>query len=457
MCYEISRMQATTPHIIGRSSHIISRKLLSPNALRIMYRLRDNGFTACLVGGAVRDILIGKVPKDFDIVTDATPEQIKRLFRNCRLVGRRFRLAHLHFKDEIIEVATFRASGSGSEPDEPDFSAEDEELAENSDRQDRHLLVNEDGMLLRDNLFGTPHEDAWRRDFTVNALSYDIATFAVHDYVGGIADLEARVIRTIGDPGSRFTEDPVRMLRAVRLSAQLGFTVEPHCWQALTEMAERITLASPARLFDELLKLFFSGAATVCYRLLEDGGLLAALLPDFHVWLQEHGDATVVQRLTWLDTRTAAGRATSPQLFLAAFFGEYLDTARLNGGAANAPYQVRLNAALAAFMQETADRVLITQRTLLKLREVLLLSSRLVQVPGRKPQNVIARPGFSDALEYLHLRGEGDRELAKSARWWERYAGDNVMPPVEKDIAATDEPRRRKRRPRRRKRPQKQD
>jgi poly(A) polymerase len=449
-------MHTNTHHIISRSSHNISRKLLSPNALRIMYRLRDNGFTARLVGGAVRDILIGRTPKDFDIVTDATPEQMKRLFRNCRLVGRRFRLAHLHFKDEIIEVATFRASGSGSEPDEPDFAAEDEETPESSGR-DRHLLVNEDGMLLRDNLFGTPHEDAWRRDFTVNALSYDIADFAVIDYVGGIADLEARIIRTIGDPWSRFTEDPVRMLRAVRLSAQLDFTIEKVCWQAMTEMADRITLASPARLFDELLKLFFSGAATVCYRLLETSGLLAALLPDFHAWLQENGDATVVRRLTWLDTRAANGRATSPQLFLAAFFGEYFDAVRLASIAENAPYQVRLDAALAAFMQETAERVLITQRTLMKLREVMLLGSRLVQVPGRKPQNVVARPGFLDALEYLHLRGESDRELARSARWWERYAGDNVMPPLEKTTAPPDEPRRRKRRPRRRRRPQQQE
>lgn len=418
-----------------------------------MYRLRDNGFTARLVGGAVRDLLVGRTPKDFDIVTDATPEQIKRLFRNCRLVGRRFRLAHLHFRDEIIEVATFRASGNGAEPDEPGFAAAEDELAEISEQQ-HHLLINEDGMLLRDNLFGTPHEDAWRRDFTINALSYDIADFSVIDYVGGIADLEARVIRTIGDPSCRFTEDPVRMLRAVRLSGQLGFAIENHSWQAMTALAENITQSAPARLFDELLKTLLSGAAVACYRLLADSGLLAALLPEFHAWQQEAGEEGVVSALQWLDERGASGKVTSPQLFMAVFFGAYIESGRLSALPPAVPYQARLDSSLAAFMQETSARIQIPQRTLMKLREVLLLASRLVQVPGRKPQNVIARPGFSDALEYLRRRGDSDRELAHSARWWERYAGDNVMPPVEKTTAPTAEPRRRKRRPRRRHRPQ---
>lgn len=445
-------MQAQTHHIIGRSSHNISRKLLSPNALKIMYRLRDNGFTARLVGGAVRDILIGRTPKDFDIVTDATPEQMKRLFRNCRLVGRRFRLAHLHFKDEIIEVATFRASGAGTDPDEADLPVEDEDLPVISDRRHHHLLIDDDGMLLRDNLFGTPQEDAWRRDFTINALSYDIADFAVIDYVGGLADLEQRVIRTIGEPSGRFTEDPVRMLRAVRQSAQLDFTIEKMSWQAMIEMADRVTLAAPARLFDELLKTFLSGVAGSCYRLLRKSGLLAALLPEFYDWLQEAGDDAVVSALKWLDERAASGKVTSPQLFMAMFFGSYLDSGRLPVPSAASPYQVRLDSALAVFMQETSGRIQIPQRTMMKLREVLLLSSRLVQVPGRKPQNIIARPGFLDAVEYLHLRAEHDRELAKSARWWERYAVDNVLPAVETADSAPAGETRRNRRPGRRRR-----
>lgn len=409
-----------------------------------MYRLRDNGYIARLVGGAVRDILIGKVPKDFDIVTDATPEQIRRLFRNCRLVGRRFRLAHLHFKDEIIEVSTFRASVYLEELEESDTEAGGEAVAEEPD-QNRHLIVNDDGMLLRDNLFGTPEEDAWRRDFTINALSYDIADFSIFDYIGGIEDIEKRIIRTIGDPAVRFTEDPVRMLRAVRLAAQLGFTIEKHSWQALLDMAVRINQAAPARLFDELLKLFLSGAAVHCYRLLYQSPLLASLLPEFSSYLQERNDGRVVAALHWLDNRVAAGKETTPQLVLAAIFGSYLTS-----GVEGHPYQEQLDSSLASFMAELNGRIHIPQRILMKLREILLLESRLVNVPGRKPQNVVARHGFAETMEYLQLQAEHDRDLLKSVRWWERYAGDNP-PPTERPAADDTAEPRRKRRPRRRK------
>lgn len=437
-----------TAQIISRSSHNISRKELSPNAVRIMYRLRDNGFIARLVGGAVRDILIGKAPKDFDIVTDATPEQIRKLFRNCRLVGRRFRLAHLHFKDEIIEVSTFRASSSPEEIEDPDAGADSGNDPEEP-VQNRHLILNDDGMLLRDNLFGTPEEDAWRRDFTINALSYDIADFTVIDYIGGIEDIDKRIIRTIGDPAVRFTEDPVRMLRAVRLAAQLGFTIERHSWQALLDMAPRINQAAPARLFDELLKLFLSGAAVHCYQLLHQSPLLDSLLPEFSAYLQESSDDRVVAALRWLDSRVASGRETSPQLVLAAIFGSYLTS-----GTVGHPYQERLDSSLAAFMTELNGRIHVPQRVLMKLREILLLESRLTNVPGRKPQNVVARHGFAEAMEYLQLQAAHDRDLLKSVRWWERYAGDNP-PPAEKPSTGDAAEQRRKRRPRRRK-PKKQ-
>ena len=437
-------MQTKTAKIIRRSNHNISRKDLSPNAVRIMYRLRDNGFIARLVGGAVRDLLINRPPKDFDIVTDATPEQIKRLFRNCRLVGRRFRLAHLHFRDELIEVSTFRAISSQEEVDEPD---EDEELEDGADerKQRRQLLINDDGMLLRDNLFGTPEEDALRRDFTVNALSYDIADFSVIDYIGGLEDIEKRIIRTIGDPALRFTEDPVRMLRAVRLSAQLGFTIEEHSWQALLEMAGRITQAAPARLFDELLKLFLSGAAVQCYWLLSKSPLLVSLLPEFSRFLQEYGDEQMVTALKWLDNRVAAGTETSPQLVLAAVFGGYL-TADTGEG----PFQQRLDSSLAAFMGDVAAIIHIPQRTLMRLREILLLERRLMLTPGRKPLNVVARPGFGDSIAYLHLLGKSDHDLAKSAHWWERYAGDNPGSAEHQAVEAAEAPRRKRRRSRRR-------
>jgi poly(A) polymerase len=403
--------------------------MLSPNALRIMYRLRDNGFKACLVGGSVRDLLIGKTPKDFDIVTDATPEQIRRLFRNCRLVGRRFRLAHIHFREEIVEVATFRASGAEPEPDE--FAEEEEQAPEESrERHHERLLKSEGGMLLRDNLFGTHEEDAWRRDFTVNALSYCISDFSIVDFVGGLEDLERRVIRTIGDPWERFTEDPVRMIRAVRLSAQLGFDIDKITWSALVEKSAGITDSSPARLFDELLKTFLSAAAADCYRMLRSGGLFKALLPVFDEWLDENGDETLGHSLRWIDDRLAREETVSPQLFLALFFGDCLEKSAEGLSAHSGSFQDSIDHALASFMQETCPIVLIPQRTAMRLREILLLSERLLKIPGRKPANVVARPGFREALEYLHFKGSLDSRIGKAIGWWEHYLSGQGVPPA---------------------------
>ena len=362
VCYELVQMQDQSPTIIRRSSHNISRSLISPNALRIMYRLRDNGFTAFLVGGSVRDLLIGRTPKDFDIATDATPAEIKKVFRNCRLVGRRFRLAHIHFKDEVIEVATFRKGGDLAEPD-PDESdpAEDdnsEEPPEEPRRDLGHLHKSDEGVLLRDNLFGTPEEDAWRRDFTVNALSYNIADFSIIDYVGGVEDLDKRLIRTIGDPSARFAEDPVRMLRAIRFAAQLDFTIEHHSWEAMTANARRITLASPARLFDEVVKLFLSGAAEKCWRLLSASGIAAAIFPDFSEWLSAQDADPSLKTVAWIDRTLQSGGTVSTPLLLALFFGDYLSAAGGKGMPEQRPVQTNIDRSLAGFMAETAGRTL---------------------------------------------------------------------------------------------------
>ncbi len=252
------------PRIIPRKEHRISRRHISPNALRTLYRLHAHGFIAYLVGGCVRDLLLGRTPKDFDIGTNATPGQIKRLFRNCRLIGRRFRLAHLHFQDEIVEVSTFR----GAAP--PSDEAEAEE-AGHGGRFARHLK-DEAGMVLADNVFGTPEQDALRRDFTINALAYDIADSSVIDYSTGLGDLKDRLIRTIGDPGVRFTEDPVRMLRAVRFAASHDLAIERTAWESLCELAPAVARVSPARLYEEVQKLFLTGSARPAFSLLEKGG-----------------------------------------------------------------------------------------------------------------------------------------------------------------------------------------
>jgi poly(A) polymerase len=380
------------------------------------------------------------------------PPKIKKLFRNCRLIGRRFRLAHLHFKDEIIELATFR---KGGDPPEDDESTDETEEAPSKDlqRKDGHLLKSDDGMLLRDNLFGSPEEDAWRRDFTVNALSYDIADFSIIDYVGGVEDLQQRLIRTIGDPATRISEDPVRMLRAVRFSAQLDFSIEHHCWEAMLEHSRRITLASPARLFDEVIKLFLSGAAEQCWQLLHKSGLAAAIFPDFVEWLARTEGRACLQALPWVDKAVRSGRPVSTPLLLALFFGDYL--AETGAGLIcrdNSP-QTRIDGSLARFMEEAGGRLFIAKGTIMRLREILLLQQRLLKTPGRKPENVVARPGFADALDYLAFTAASDLPLNRVVSWWSHLAagsGPGASPP-DTQLAGRENGHKGKRRRRRKK------
>ncbi|PKN64339.1 MAG: poly(A) polymerase, partial [Deltaproteobacteria bacterium HGW-Deltaproteobacteria-10] len=313
-------VQTMQPLIIPRKGHIISRKQVNPNALRTLYRLRDYGFIAYLVGGCVRDLLLQRTPTDFDIATNATPGQIKRLFRNCRLVGRRFRLAHLHFKDDIIEVSTFRAAVPVDEVNT------DMEGAGQGNKPPRHL-TDDDGMVLRDNIFGTPEEDALRRDFTINALAYNIVDFSVIDYSTGLSDLQERIIRPIGDPFVRFTEDPVRMLRAVRFAASHNFVIEPVTWETICNLSSNISRAAPARLYEEMLKLFLYGSARPVLSLMDESGLLAALFPMFSQWLHEksHHFILVQTNLECLDDLYRSGISASPAFFLAAMFGPRLE------------------------------------------------------------------------------------------------------------------------------------
>lgn len=252
------------PVIVPREAHVISRSLIDPDALKVLYRLRDFNYTAYLVGGGVRDLLLGRTPKDFDVGTDAHPYQIKKLFRNCWIIGRRFRLAHVRFGPKTIEVATFRRNLPNDEPVEE--------------------VVGPGGVVSNENTFGTPEEDAFRRDFTINALFYDIATFSVIDYVGGLDDLQRGIIRCIGDPYERFQEDPVRMLRAVAFAARLGFSLDPPIVTAMADQRQLMGQASPARLIEEYYKILRSGAAAATFRLMAQHGLLEAVTPE----LQRH-------------------------------------------------------------------------------------------------------------------------------------------------------------------------
>ncbi len=295
-----SQAGATSPSIVARPDHNISRANISRNALKVLYRLREGGFQAFLVGGSVRDLLLGVTPKDFDIATDAHPEQVAELFRNCRLIGRRFRLAHVRFGREIIEVATFRAGGD---------EAHDDRVQDDA------------GRILRDNVYGSIDEDVWRRDFTSNALYYNIADFSIWDFTGGFQDVHDRVLRLIGDPETRYREDPVRMLRAIRFAAKLGFSIAPDSAAPIARLAPLLAEVPPARLFDEMLKLFQGGHGLRVYELLVQYGLFGQLFPHTHASLSgPHGDA--LEKLLRLalantDARVAEDKPVTPTFLLA--------------------------------------------------------------------------------------------------------------------------------------------
>jgi len=288
-----------TSVIISRSEHAVSRQNIHPDALKVMYRLVRKGFTAYLVGGGVRDLLLGRTPKDFDVSTNATPSQIKKIFQNCFLIGRRFRLAHIRFDDHVIETSTFRRC-----PDQEE---------ENGD---------EDLYMFRDNCYGTPEEDALRRDFTINGLFYEVERFSIIDHVGGLSDIENRLIRCIGDPNIRFREDPVRMIRAVRFASRLDFHIEPATYNAIMRHHEEILKASPPRVFEELQKLFAYGAGEKAFRLLYKTGLLHNLLPEIADFLDhDHGqDSSLWAWLEHMDSRIRTVGKVEPVLVFAALF-----------------------------------------------------------------------------------------------------------------------------------------
>lgn len=357
-----------------------------------------------MVGGCVRDLLLGREPKDFDVVTNAEPEQVRRVFRNCRLIGRRFRLAHVHFGNEIIEVATFRGAGE-ADGDQP--------------------VQDGEGRLLRDNVYGSIDEDVWRRDFTVNALYYNIKDFSVVDYTGGMEDHKTGTLRLIGDPETRLREDPVRMLRAVRFAVKLGFNIDPSCKNAIHLCAELLNSIPPARLFDETLKLFLSGYGLQTFEVLRHYQLFKILFPQTELSLatEQNGfpKLFIVKALENSDRRISAGKTVTAYFLLAAFLWEPLvvkANAKIDAGLnEHAAFQEAMNEVLSIQVRSTA----FPRHISIAMREVWSLQPKFKFRTGIKPARLLAHPKFRAAYDFYALRAETGGADAELANWWQRY------------------------------------
>jgi poly(A) polymerase len=399
---DISQTVQHEPQIIPRSDHNISRADISKNALKVLYRLKDAGYQAFLVGGSVRDLLLGKHPKDFDVATDAHPEHVRALFGNSRLIGRRFRLAHVRFGREIIEVATFRGPGTEAAGEHREISAET-------------------GRLIRDNVYGTLEEDVWRRDFTANSLYYNIADFSVWDFTGGVADIRARQLRLIGDPESRYREDPVRMLRAARFAAKLGFQLHPQSAAPISRLAHLIDGVPAARLFEEFLKLFQTGHALASYHQLHRFGLFEHLFPATAAWLGPGGDARgrfIEEALANTDARVADDRPVTPMfLFGVLLWGPVADRAAALAAGGMSDFQAFAQAA-ADLTREQTSRIAVPRRFSIPMREMLQLQTRFDKTRGARALAFLESKRFRAAYDLLMLRASAGNADANLARWW---------------------------------------
>ncbi len=426
------------PRILSRAEHSVSRAHISKNALNVLYGLHKAGYEACLVGGGVRDLLLGVTPKDFDIATNASPEQVRATFRNCRLIGRRFRLAHVHFGPEIIEVATYRASHDKAE--------DDDDARLDGDR------------ILRDNVYGTREEDVIRRDFTVNALYYRIEDFSLIDHVGALDDIDLRRLRTIGDPEQRYREDPVRMLRAVRLAAKLDLSIETATEAPLFELGYLLETVPQARLFDEAVKLLLAGHGVRSYELLRQYRLLDYLFPIESGAAEPERDRLIEAALANTDQRVAAGLPVTPAFLIAVLLWEPVQAAMTHQLVRGVSEHDALLKAQEDVLRDQNDLLAVPKRFTLPAAEIWGLQGRLVR--RRQADRLLGHPRFRAAFDFLALRARFDADLQGHVDFWAaRMEGVDV--PADLDLPddgtagappGTDQPPRRRRRRRGRRR-----
>lgn len=434
------------PIVLSRDQHPVSRQFISSNALKVLYRLNKSGFDAYLVGGGVRDILLGLIPKDFDIATNATPEQIKSLFRNCRLIGRRFRLAHIVFGREIIEVATFR--GHHDEQNKQDKV---------TSKQSEH------GMLLRDNIYGSIEEDAERRDFTINALYYSTKDFKVYDFANGVKDIEKRVIRLIGDVETRYREDPVRMLRAIRFATKLDMEIEAQTKAPIKALAPLMSNIPAARMFEEFLKMFISGKAVANYEQLREYGLFKYFFPAVAQALADTDqdnnanlERFILLAMSNTDKRINNEQRVTPAFLFAAMLWyplqNYIKQINVNNAL---PPQDAFFAALNEVMPEQQRSIAIPKRFQSVMKDIWILQDKLTRREGKKAYKTFEHPKFRAGYDFLLLRSEiepNNPQLAELAKWWTNF--QNVSPDTQQHMVKDVKiPQGRRRTPRKRRKP----
>ncbi len=423
-------------YVLPRAEHGISREDISDNALKVLYRLNNAGFESYLVGGCVRDLMLGIIPKDFDVVTNATPEQIKGLFKNCRLIGRRFRLAHIVFGRDIIEVATFR--GHHSDTDNQTLGK-----------------ASEHGQLLRDNVFGSIEEDAERRDFTFNAMYYNVADFTVTDFANGREAIEKGEVALIGDPQVRFREDPVRMLRAVRFAVKLNMVIAEHTAAPIKSMANLLNNIPPARLFEETLKLFLSGQGKDTFLKLREYNLLEPLFPQVAPLIKDDNSKElhfILQVLANTDDRINNNQRVTPAFLYAALLWypleEHAQKVQAEAGLNN---HDAFNIAAGDVIHRQTQRIMIPKRFSTVIRDIWILQQRLPRRFGRRAFQMLSHPKFRAGYDFLLVRGQVEGgELLELAEWWTEFqSADNgqqkrMLSALRKKEGGKTKPRRRR-------------
>ncbi|WP_299019053.1 polynucleotide adenylyltransferase PcnB [uncultured Photobacterium sp.] len=456
-CRKVLNRDSSTPaneeqalQVFQRQEHGISRKDISENALKVLYRLNKAGYDAYLVGGGVRDLLLNKQPKDFDIATNATPEEIKKLFRNCRLIGRRFRLAHILFGRDVIEVATFRGHHADAKP--------------NISNKQQISAQSQEGMLLRDNVYGTIEEDAERRDFTINALYYSIKDFTVSDYANGVHDLENRIVRLMGDPETRYREDPVRMLRAVRFAAKLDMDIEANTAAPMHQLSTLLQDIPAARLFEESLKLLQSGNGQATYKLMREHNLFQQLFPLLSEHFTEEQDSQTEQMIEHIlvatDKRIVEEKRVNPAFMFAAMLWYPMVTrAEEISITSGLSYYDAFMVASNDILDEQVKTIAIPRRFTTTIRDIWQQQMRFSRRTGKRAFKMLEHPKFRAAYDFLEMRGhfEGG-DITELASWWREFQSadrnkrSKMVQQINEGNGGQRRPRRR--RPQRRKKPQ---